>query len=110
MRGQQSPRAEILISVIFLYCGKITDADVSALAHGCPLLVNINLFYCSKITEIGISALAQSCHILDNINLSYCSKITDEGISAIAQEMTAMCYSRYTNISNLLAIIKIDIL
>ena len=87
---------QILESIDLRGCSLLTDASISLLGQGCPLLRNIafgeshalssgfvtigNKIY----TDIGLYAIGKGCPLLESVNLTGCAQVTDDGLSAIA--------------------------
>jgi len=63
---------------------RITDAALTALAHGCPQLEEVELPHAALITDASANALAQGCPNLDTINL-YGTGVTAAGVLTLAK-------------------------
>lgn len=63
----------------------ITDAEIIALARGCPNLTTVILQHCEKLTEKAIQALGEHCHNITHINLLGCKDFANPEIIALAK-------------------------
>jgi hypothetical protein len=87
--------------------GSLQDADVIALAMGCPcleavavcgdiftnanllalarngMLKSLNLFRCSRVTDQGLQDVIALCPLLEKADLRYCGQFTDPTLTAL---------------------------
>ena len=64
---------------------------------GCGQLQSIDLTFCGKVTDAGVSALGAGCGQLQRINLTCCRKVTDASIAAFGLIIVGMlvAYTRW---------------
>jgi hypothetical protein len=67
----------------------VTDAALSAVAAGCPLLEELNLDG-MNITDVSLLAIAQHCHNLVLLNVSECREVSDDGVLEIMENCTKL--------------------
>ncbi|KAJ6803530.1 putative F-box/LRR-repeat protein 3 [Iris pallida] len=61
----------------------VTDASISAIARGCPMLQIINLAYCTKITNNALRSLSK-CSMLNTLEIRGCSQVSSAALYDIA--------------------------
>ncbi|GJQ94139.1 leucine-rich repeat domain, L domain-like protein [Tanacetum coccineum] len=90
-----------LHSLCLAFCPSVTNAGLSSIASGCPLLSVISLSNCS-ITDSGLEILTKSCKSLIEVNLAWCLDITDRGIQSLnknCRQLRALKISGCTKIA-----------
>ncbi|XP_020207848.1 EIN3-binding F-box protein 1 [Cajanus cajan] len=63
----------------------VTDAGLSAVAHGCPSLRSLSLWNVSSIGDQGLSEIAKGCHMLEKLDICQASSISNKSLIAIAK-------------------------
>ncbi|PKU83823.1 EIN3-binding F-box protein 1 [Dendrobium catenatum] len=82
---------------------KVTDAGLSAIGRGCPLLRVLSIWKVPLITDAGLAAIADGCPLLENLDLCQCPLISDKGLIAIAQKcpnLTSLTIDSCSSICN----------
>ncbi|RRT56357.1 hypothetical protein B296_00047937, partial [Ensete ventricosum] len=65
---------------------RVTDAGISAIAHGCPSLWVLSLWKVPLVTDVGLSEIADGCPLLENLDLCQCLLISDKGLIAVGDK------------------------
>ncbi|KAI4335715.1 hypothetical protein L6164_014335 [Bauhinia variegata] len=81
----------------------VTDAGLSAIAHGCPSLKSLSLWNVSSIGDEGLSQIAKGCHMLEKLDLCLSSSISNKSLITIAEgcpNMTTLNIESCSKIGN----------
>ena len=65
-------------------CDRVSDAALAALAEHCPCLWVLDLAYDDRISDEGLAALSRGCPRLAVVSLAFCSGLSNEGVAAFA--------------------------
>ncbi|RWW57432.1 hypothetical protein BHE74_00035795, partial [Ensete ventricosum] len=82
---------------------RVTDAGISAIAHGCPSLRVLSLWKVPLVTDVGLSEIADGCPLLEKLDLCQCPLISDKGLIAVAQkcpDLTSLSIKSCSRIGN----------
>jgi hypothetical protein len=96
MLSKLATGSPLLKSVNLAYCSDLTDVGVVSLASSCRLLEQVVLWGCYEVSNTAIVSLAANCPRIQHLNLRCCRKVTDEGLQAIAKGFVSIISLNFT--------------